>query len=154
MFTLLKLRLKREIEELKSLHRIEMAELEAKSARDLADKEATFERKQKDANKEHELKTKEVVTLLRLEAEQKNKQVELNYQRQTDVLKIELDQKLNQKTSDLLKESYDKLAAAMTKLHEEGNVTTKFTQDLALKMMGGMPEHKTTTKVITGKSEA
>lgn len=91
---------------------------------------------------EHELKLKEYTTLARLDYEQKTKQIELIAER-----------KINAEVAKINKDYYDKLTDSMKKLHEEGNVTTKFTQELALKMMSSLPANKTTTKVLTGRAE-
>lgn len=137
-FKVLRLRVRKEIEELKSLHRIEMAE-----------KEAEFERKQTNTDKLNEIKQREIVSLLRLESEQKTKQLELDHQRNLEAVKQKAAVELINTKEKMLNENYEKLTAAMARLHEGGNVTTRFTQDLALKMMGSMPEHKLQTKVIT-----
>lgn len=136
MFKLLKLKWQKELEELKSIHRIQLAE-----------KDAALDRTKKDLFQTHELDLKEAITLLKLESQQKTKQLELDFLRKIDELKAEQN-KANTEFRDLLsKEYYDKLSAAMSKLHEEGNLTTKFTQDLALKMFEHAPETK--VRVLT-----
>lgn len=150
MFKFLTLKLKRELEEVKSLHRIELAEKEADLKRAYADKEAAIARVEKDLKKENEIKTREVVSLLKLEAEQKQAKLGIDAQVKINQTEQDCAKKLLQMQEALVKEHYEKLSEAMTKLHEEGNLTTKFTQELALKMMGGMPANKSETKVITG----
>lgn len=137
-FKVLKLRVRREIEELKSIHRIEMQE-----------KEADLRRLKQDLEKTHELKIRETVSLLKLDSEQKIKQLEINAQRDLQRVEQQAAKALLESKEELLKESYDKLSEAMSKLHAEGNVTTKFTQDLALKMFESMPTQKVQTRVIT-----
>jgi hypothetical protein len=151
MYSLIKLRAKREIMEIQSIHKIAMAELEAKLNRANADKVSSLAIQEKELKKSHELQIKEVVTLLKLESEQKIKQIELDHARMANALRAEKDNDVNKIKEELLKDQYDKLSAAMTKLHEEGNVTTRFTQDLAMKMLASAPHQKHTTKVLTGK---
>jgi hypothetical protein len=160
-FKTLRLRVKREIEELKALHRIELAEKEAAHKRAMDEKEATLTRQLRDKERElqrlegelrkdSEIKLREVTSLLKLESEQKMKQMELDHQRKVDSIKREASEELTREKQELLKTHYDKLTNAMTKLHEEGNVTTKFTHELALKMLDHAPAAKSETKVLTG----
>jgi Skp family chaperone for outer membrane proteins len=138
IFDQVKHKLRMELEELKHKSRLEIAEIRTEVDREkkqwAKDKNLELERMEK----EHEIKLREVVSLTKLDSEQRIKKAELEFQ-----------EKFNQKCEELNKTHYDKLSQAMTKLHEEGNNTTKFTQDLALKMMEGMPTHKLQTKVIT-----
>lgn len=152
MFKVWKLQLQREIEELKSLHRIELKEKEAELMLQIRDREEQLKRREADLVKDAEIKTREVVSLLKLESEQKLRQLEIDFQRKLDAADRKAEQQVVAMKSNLLQEHYDKLATAMSKLHEEGNITTKFTQELALKMMGNAPAHKTETRVLTGKT--
>lgn len=142
-FKILRLQVKKEIEELKALHRIELAE-----------KEAALSRREIELKSGHEVKVREVVSLLKLESEQKIKQLELNNQRALDAVKNEAAEAQTRMKEGLLADHYAKLTTAMSKLHEEGNITTRFTQELALKMFESQPVHKTQTKVITGQTKA
>lgn len=149
MFKIFRLRIQREIEELKHLHRIQLAEYDA--ALDRREKEIV--QKEKELAKEHEIKLKETVSLLKLDSEQKTKQLEIDNQRKVDALESSHRKEIAKEKESLLEEHYKKLSEAMAKLHEEGNVTTRFTQDLALKMLEGAPKHKVETRVLTGKAE-
>jgi len=135
-------RLRMELEELKHKSRLEIDAIRIDVDRDKRqwekDKKLELERMEK----EHEIKLREVVSLTKLDSEQRIKKAELEYQT-----------KFNEQCAALNKTHYDKLASAMSKLHEEGNNTTKFTQELALKMMEGMPTSKVQTKVITSGKE-
>lgn len=134
--------LRLELEEIKHKHALEIKEMKADISREKKQWDEDRQRMVDKQNQEHEIKLKEVLTLTKLDSEQRIKKAELDFE-----------SKYNKKCEELNATHYDKLAAAMSKLHEEGNVTTKFTQDLALKMMESMPKHKTenTTKVLTGK---
>jgi hypothetical protein len=136
-FKTLRLSVKREIEQLKALHRIELQEANA-----------ALEREKLKLAQEHELKITETVTLLKLESQQKIAQQKLDYDRKLDAIKVESDSILMQAKEQVIKEGYDKLSAAMSKLHEEGNVTTRFVQDLALSMTKNPITSK--VKVLTG----
>lgn len=153
MFKLWKLRVQNEIEELKSAHRIEIAE-----------KNAELARMEKDLKKEYEMKQREMVSLLKLESEQKTKQLELDYNRKVEKLQTECERKiaeadvqaskkLLQATEEMTKKHYELLSTELAKLHTEGNTQTKFTQDLALNMLKAIPnpEAKTRVKVLTGQ---
>lgn len=138
MFKFMKLKLRHELEELKSIHRIEMTE-----------KEAALIRLEKDLKKDNEIKLRETVSLLKLESEQKIKQMEIDKQRAIDKVKTDAALEINEAKADILKTHYEKLSAELAKLHSEGNITTKFTQDLALKMFESMPESRTRKTKIT-----
>jgi predicted transport protein len=126
--------------------RMELAELTHKHKLELEEKKASFDREKKNwvedkerlvkkMTDEHEIKLKEAVSLANLESMQKIKQAQLDAERA-----------FNEKVGTLNSEHYDKLSAAMTKLHEEGNVTTKFTQELALKMFNQAPKLNTAAR--------
>ncbi len=151
MFKLLRMRAAREIAEIQSMHKIQMLEKEAQLDRVNKDKVSALSIQEKELTKDHELKLKEVVTLLKLESEQKVKQIEIDHIRAIDLLRNQKESEVNKIREELLQDHYNKVSAAMTKLHEEGNVTTRFTQDLALKMFEAAPHQKHTTKVLTGK---
>lgn len=130
------------LRELVHVHNLKIDEINAKFEREHKYWEEDKKRALSTMTQEHELKLKEAITLANLSSQQQAKQAELDFQR-----------KLNQETEKLNKNYYDKLTEAMTKLHEDGNITTKFTQELALKMMESIPSHKSETKVLTGKVE-
>lgn len=132
-------KLRMELAEIKHAHALEIDTINAKLLRDKSLWEEDKARLTKKLTEDSEIKLKEVVTLTKLDSEQRIKQAELN-----------ADRKFNEKAEALNKDYYDKMTTAMSKLHEEGNVTTRFTQDLALKMMGNMPANKSETKVLTG----
>lgn len=92
------------------------------------------------------MKEREAISLLKLDSEQKAKQLELNYQRliqekeAANVLEItrlksdHANDKMEFQTKTI-QEHYEKLSKALNALHTEGNVNTKFVQELALKML-------------------
>lgn len=127
--------LRMELEEIRHKHKLEIQELRAQLDRERHNWEEDKQRLINDLQRDHDLKIKEAVTLTKLQSEQKIKQAELDY-----------DRKLNEATKSLNEDYYQSLKSAMTKLHEEGNITTKFTQELALKMFDKSPA----TKVLTG----
>lgn len=131
MFKLLRLKWNKENAELRYIHQIEMK-----------NKEAELERMRLDLASEHDRKTREVISLMKQDSEKKYLQLENSYEEKFLKLK-----------QALLDDNYQKMSQAMSKLHEEGNVTTRFTQDLALRMMDGMPKTKVENKVITSGSE-
>lgn len=132
-------KLRMELAELKHKHGLELKEKTADFM--LAKREWVLEKEQllKTLKEEHRLKLTEMVTLTKLEGQQLSKRAELD-----------AESKLNSEIKKLTTDHYESLKNAMTKLHEEGNVTTRFTQDLALKMLEGMPSNKSETKVLTG----
>ncbi len=149
MFKIFVYKLKKELEEVKSLHRIEMQE-----------KNAAFELLKKQSTQEIEMKTREVTALLKLQSEQKIAQIELDskkasaeialtYEKKANDLEKKSNDKLLALQSKLMQDFQDKFTSAISKLHEEGNVTTKFVQDLALNMLGKNPATKTEVKMIT-----
>ncbi len=138
--------LRMELEEIKHKHKLVMAEMSDGIVRDKKhweeDKARAIKTLQQDYEaklSEQALKLKEAVTLAKLDSEQRIKQAQLD-----------ADRKMNAEVAKLNSEHYEKLKESMTKLHEEGNANTKFTQDLALKMIGSMPSNKSETKVLTG----
>ncbi len=137
-FKVLRLQVKKEIEELKSLHRIELAEKESQLTIKLKEQEAS-----------NELKVKEVISLLKLEADQRMKQAEMKHQEQVEQIRRQAANELLSAKEEVLRQGYEKLSTAMGKLHEEGNLTTKFTQQLALSMMKSNPGTKSQVKVVT-----
>ena len=77
----------------------------------------------------------EVITLTKLESEQRIKQVELDKEREVQRAKTVAENTLNDERKKLLKENYDTLQTSLTKLHTEGNAQTKFVQEMALKLV-------------------
>jgi hypothetical protein len=149
MFKFLKYKLAAELEQLRSKHRIEIDELVSQHERVMKDKDAQMEREFANRKHELELQHKEIVTLLKLDSEQKQKQVELDFKRLLDEKRHELQQEFTDLKEKLIKENYDKLGTELAKLHSEGNQNTKFVQDLAISMLGNVPESKTQVKVIS-----
>lgn len=135
-------KLRMELEEVKHKHNLELREMQAQMEIEKRHWQEDRSRELAQLKKEHELKITEATTLLRLESQQKTKQAELDYQ-----------SKLNDAVKRLNDANYDAMTRAMTKLHEEGDKNTRFTQDLALKMIGSMPANKSETKVLTGSIE-
>lgn len=140
MFKLFQLKWKKELEELKSIHRIEMAE-----------KDAALERLKKEHQSEFDIRINEATSLLKLQSEQKTKQLEIDYERKVTALRKEMSEDLLKVKEKVLQDGYEKLSVATQRLHEEGNITTKFVQDLAINMMNKAPSAK--VKVLTGKAK-
>lgn len=150
MFKLVGLKWKREFEQLKSLHDIEMQK-----------KEAQLRFQERELTQRHELALTEATTLLKLDYQQQIKQKELDFQKALQEKSIEYQKVINDlKANQLMEqanfkqkvqdENYERLKNAMTKLHEEGNVTTKFTHDLAIKMLDKVPVAKSEHKYLSG----
>lgn len=131
-----------DLEELRHKHKLETEALREQFTTEKRRFEEDKKRHIKQLTEDHEIKLREAVSLSRLHSEQLVKQAELRAQ-----------ELLNAKIAQLNSDHYDKLSESMTKLHEEGNANTRFTKELALSIFKGMPEHKTTTKVITHGEE-
>lgn len=148
MFKLFVLKLKKELEETKALHRIALKE-----------KEAEIDLLKKNAEQEIEMKTREVTSLLKLDAQQKIAKIELDHKKKFEDLRQSSHEETLKLKEQLLLDFQNKFTNAVSKLHEEGNVTTKFVQDLALNMVGNMapklpqPVTKMETKIITEKND-
>jgi len=103
--------------------------------------------------KEYEIKQQEIITLLKLESEQKLKQAEINFERtKTDLLsshKMEI-AKLESK---LAAEYYEKLSNALEEMNSKGNVTTKFMQELTMQMFAQAPKLRGTRTRVNVKAE-
>lgn len=130
------------LNELTHSHNLALEEINARLVREKGNWEEDRERLKKQLTEDSDLKLKEAVVAARLEADQRIASI-----------KLEGDRRVVSEIEKLNKDHYSKLSEAMTKLHEEGNVTTKFTQDLALKMMEGMPKARLETKVITSGND-
>lgn len=138
------------IEEEQHKHKLEMQSKDAEFARSkkaweedktlmlkrFGEERTDFETRLKS---EYDLKLQEAVTLAKLDAEQRVRQVELDKSRATSELeskyakeKSELEQKLSQ-------DYYSKLTAAMADFNANGNVTTKFMQEIAMKVFEKAP---------------
>lgn len=132
-------KLRMELEEVRHKHKLEVDEIKANIEREKRHWAEDKTREVTNLKKEHDLKLKEAVTLAKLDSEQRIAQA-----------KTDGDKKLNDTVEKLTKEHYDRLSTAMTKLHEEGNITTKFTQDLALKMFEKNPPKTKRIEKLTG----
>lgn len=149
-FGFLASKLRMELKELKHAHTLEIKEKDAEFQRGKSQWDEDKARLIKELESNHALKLKEVVTLTKLDSEQKVKQLELDSQRKIDALKNENIKEISLLKENLLTDHYNKLSVAMGKLHEEGNHTTRFTQELALKMFESAPKHTVRTEQITG----
>lgn len=152
MFKLLKLKWQKELEEMSQLHRLQMKEKEADLVRVTKDKEQSIALLEKKLTTESDMKLRESIALLEMNAEQKEQTMTAKHKEELESVKREAKNEFIKLKDNLLSENFEKMSQAMTKLHEEGNVTTRFTQDLALKMMEGMPKAKLETRVITDGS--
>lgn len=99
------------------------------------DKEITLKR----LKEELELSHKETITLLKLDSQQQIKQAELDRDRAIAKIQAESDNKLNEERRKLQEDQYKKLSTELAKLHSEGNSTTKFIQEMSLKMLEQTP---------------
>lgn len=150
MFKLIGLKWKQEFEQLKSLHDIEMKKAESQLRLLANEKAQEFQLMEAKLTQKHELALTEATQLMKLSYQQEMKQKDLDYQRQINELKAGhlVDQAtFRQKLQD---DNYERLKDAMGKLHEEGNVTTKFTHELALKMLDRVPVAKSEHKYLQG----
>lgn len=139
MFKLFNLKWKAEFEQLKLLHEIEIAK-----------KDAALKLREQELIQKHNLELTEAITLLKLDLQQQMKQKEIDYQKDLNDLKIKMETEKVEYQKRLQEDNYERLKNAMTKLHEEGNVTTKFTQDIAIKMLERVPPAKTEHKYLSG----
>jgi hypothetical protein len=88
---------------------------------------------------EHELKLTEAVTLAKLDSQQKVKQAELDRDRQVTELRTKQAEELAKVKSDTAEEYYKKMTSAFTEMQLHGDKSTKFVQELALKMFDVNP---------------
>lgn len=139
-----------EVSKIKSEHQLAMNHLNAEFKQEKKNWDEDKSRLVDQLQKEHDLKLKEILTLTKLDSEQKIKQMQLDSVRSVDDLRNKNIQEMANLKESLLTDHYNKLSEAMGKLHQEGNHQTKFTQEIALKMLEGMPHSKTETKVLTG----
>lgn len=142
--------------------RMELAELKQKHQLELEVKQAAFDRAMKNwtedkerleskLKQENEIKLTEAVTLTKLESQQRTAQLELDYNRKIEDLKTKNAVALAEYKTKLAEEYHEKLSVALNKLHTEGNVTTKFTQELALKMLEKAPPQTNRIELMKGK---
>jgi vacuolar-type H+-ATPase subunit E/Vma4 len=136
--------LRKELAEIKHAHKLQINEIQADMEQQKRHWEEDKKRQKEQLEKEHDIKLTEVLSLTKLDGEQRAKRAELEYQ-----------EKLNNATETLYKDHYKRLNDALIKLHSEGDKNTKFTQEIALTMLKGMPVAKTknTTRVITSGKE-
>lgn len=137
MLKLLKLKIRAELEEIRAAHRIAIKE-----------KEAEIALVKKNADQELEIKTREVTSLLKLKHEQEIAQMKLDYDRKLQDQKKKMQEDSLALRETLLKENHDKLGEALNNLHEKGNVTTKFMQEMAVGMLKQIPAAKVETKNV------
>lgn len=100
-------------------------------------------------NEEFELKEKKVVAAFEDKLSKSISDLEDNHRKEITALKEKhLEDKARFMEEGLTK-NYDKLSNSLTKLHEEGNVQTKFVQELALKMSDSFTPASYTKIAIT-----
>ena len=89
---------------------------------------------------------KEVETTLKKEYASKEKMAVamMEIEKKEAILKIkgELQTEFNTKSAKANEENYEKLSASLTKLHEEGNATSQYVQELSLKFIDKMSPSK------------
>lgn len=137
-----------DIELLEHEHKMEMEAASAKFVREKHNWHLDKDREVDHLKRESDLKLKESIVLARLENEQKLKQMELDNKRELEKVKMEYMEQLTQKKSDLIEETYQTLSRSLTKLHEEGNHNSRFTQDLALKMLDSHKIRETHKEIV------
>jgi len=81
----------------------------------------------------------EAMALLRLDSQQKIKQAEIDKDRAVQKVEAEADKKYNDQVLSLNQKYHNDLAEALKKFNTDGNATTKFMQDIALKMLEKAP---------------
>lgn len=116
----------------KEIWKAEKEELIARAARDKKEFEERLQ-------KQHEITLQEAVTLAKLESQQKVKQAELDRDRQVTELRTQHAEELAKVRAEQAESHYNKLTAAFQEIQLNGDKTSKFVQDLALKMLDTMP---------------
>lgn len=116
--------------------RMELKEIMHQHSLEIKTKEAEFEIKERHWRED---KAREI-TKIREEHQLSLDKLSLNSQATNQANSLRYQEEYNKKVESLNKEHYDKLSAAMSKLHEEGNVATKFQHDLAVEMFKSMPK--------------
>lgn len=116
----------------KAVWETEKKELVDRSARERKE----FEEKLK---KEHELKVTEAVTLAKLDSQQQVKQAELDRDRVITELRTQQAEALAKVKADTAEEYYKRMTTAFTEIQLNGDKSTKFVQELALKMFDSVP---------------
>ncbi len=106
--------------------------LEERTAREKEE----FEKRTKS---EHELKLTEATALVRLDSQQKVKQAELDRDRAITELRTKHAEELSKVKSDLAQEYYERMTKAFSDIQTNGTQSTKFVQELALKMFDSVP---------------
>lgn len=116
----------------KAVWETEKKELTDRAARDKAE----FEDKLK---RESELKLTEAVTLAKLDSQQQVKQAELDRDRVLTELRTQQAEALAKVKADTAEEYYKRMTTAFTEIQLNGDKSTKFVQELALKMFDSVP---------------
>lgn len=89
--------------------------------------------------KDHQIKLTEAVTLAKLQSQQEVKQAELDRDRQITELRTKQAEELSKVKSDTAEEYYKRMTNAFTEIQLNGDKSTKFVQELALKMFDSVP---------------
>lgn len=153
MFNPFTSKLRIELNEIKHKHTLELQELRAAFVREQKNWVEDKARLESQMKKDHELKLNEAIVLTRLSSEQKIKQIEIDNLRSIEELKSSTSRDVFETKKLLSEEYYQKLSEALNKLHTEGNLTTKFTQELALKMLEKAPPQTNRIELLEGKVE-
>lgn len=90
--------------------------------------------------KQHDITLQEAVTLAKLDSQQKVKQAELDRDRQITELRTQHAEALSKLRSESAENHYNKLTEAFQEIQLNGDKTSKFVQELALKMVDGFPK--------------
>lgn len=117
----------------KEIWKAEKEEIVARAARDKKEFEETLKR-------QHEITLQEAVTLAKLDSQQKVKQAELDRDRQTTELRTVHAEEISKLRSESAENHYNKLTEAFQEIQLNGDKTSKFVQELALKMVDGFPK--------------
>jgi methyl coenzyme M reductase subunit D len=132
---------------------LERETLEARFKRSHDDFHADKAKFEDSLRREFDLKEKEVIGLLKLDSEQRSRQAELDRDRQIQELKMKHTEEISKLRSDLASEFYQKMQTELSKLNSEGNVNTRFVQEMSLKLLDKASATNTNTyehRVISG----
>lgn len=128
--------LKFQLEKEKELHEIRVNALEEKHRVELVNLKREAETRHNDELVRQKLAYEVELAKVKTEFEEKLIRVESELKAKHLAEKeVSLNQQVLEKEK-LIEGHYEKLSAAMTKLHEEGNANTRFTKELALQLIG------------------
>jgi len=121
-------------------------------------------RTEKKLQEDHDRKVLEVTSLLKLDHAQQVKQLEIDYKRKLQdqeiahkeemmTVKSNADAEKIKIQTDLAQKYYDQMHASLSEFHTEGNTTTKFMHEMALKMIDRPVRASLDSTVLVGSPE-